>query len=138
MKTETTVLRSEGKFRVRYLGGHNLYPKEVQGILYVTSDNVRFESSKFTGRKVKFGFPMKKLKQATVKRVRERELVIYLRYVFCPMSVLDSYKKIVALVYEEEGKLQRPVFHFLDDGKDIRKNRFMELLPSKIKKEIEK
>lgn len=128
-----TVLRNEERFRVKYLGGHSLYSKEVQGILYVTADYVRFESSKFTEQKVEFGFPMKKLKQVIIESVREPESVIFLRFALSPISVLDSYRKVVGLEYEEEEKVQHSIFHFLDDEKDIRKNLFLKLLPPTVK-----
>lgn len=113
---KTTVLRNEAKFRVEYLGGHSLYPNEVQGTLYVTSDYVRFKPSKFTGRKVEFGFPMEKLKQA---RIRSTKRINWAKpYWFGLLALIfrNLREKYVQIIYEEKyGTLQIVDFDFLDD-----------------------
>ena len=62
------------------------------------------------------------MKETTIKSICEPESIIYLRFVFSPISLPDSYEKIVVLVYKEDGGLQRLIFHFLYDEKDIRKS----------------
>lgn len=116
------------KFEVEYLYGHPEYPDEMRGTLKVAEDYVNFES---TDGKVEFGFPIEKVKQA---RIRETKRTSWLRGWMMGLSGYFCPEKHIQIIYEEGPYLLILEFNFPEDMRDVRKKRFMELLPSSVKR----
>jgi len=115
------------KFKVEYLYGHPEYSEEMRGTLEVAEDYVNFKS---TDGKPEFGFPIEKVKQV---RIRETKRTSWSRGWMMGVFGYFFSEKHIQIIYEEDPYLLMVEFNFPEDMHDVRKKRFMELLPSSVK-----